>query len=89
MLRVLVKVSVVVITELIPGPLLGVERDTLATLDLFLDSIVRILLLLQLKVPVRAGATGGRRGRGNAGAGRPAGRPGLPGHAGLSDHHSC
>ena len=56
MLRVLVKVSVVVVTELIPGPLLGVERDTLAILDLFLDSIVRILLLLQLKVPVRAGA---------------------------------
>ena len=56
MIRMLVKVSVALITELISGPLLGVERDTLATLDLFLDSIVGMLLLLELKVPVRAGA---------------------------------
>ena len=63
MLRVLVKVSVVLITELIPIPLLIVERDTLTTLNLFLEFIVGILLLLELKVllmgdlcPVRAGA---------------------------------
>ena len=53
MLRVVIKVRIPIITELIPRPLLGIMRDR-GALYLLLEPI-RILLLV-LKVPVRAGA---------------------------------
>jgi hypothetical protein len=54
MLGVLVKVSAAIV-ELIPGPLLRVERHARGALNLLLEPMVSILLL-ELKVPVRAGA---------------------------------
>jgi hypothetical protein len=53
MRRVVIKVRIPIITELIPRPLLGVMRDR-AALYLLLEPIG--ILLLVLKVPVRAGA---------------------------------
>jgi hypothetical protein len=52
MLRVAIKVSIPIITELIPGPLLSVMRDR-GPLYLLLDPIG--IRLLELKVPIRAG----------------------------------
>jgi hypothetical protein len=53
MRRVVIKVRIPIITELIPRPLLGVMRDRAAFYLLF-ESIG--ILLLVLKVPVRTGA---------------------------------
>ena len=50
---VLVKVGVAIV-ELIPGPLLGIVRDTGGTFYLLLVLVIGILLLV-LKVSIRAG----------------------------------
>jgi len=50
---VLVKVGVAIV-ELIPGPLLGIVRDSLGTFYLLLVLVIGILLLV-LKVSIRAG----------------------------------
>ena len=54
MLRMVIKVSIPIITELIPGPLLGILRDTGATFYLLIVLVIGILLLV-LKVSIRAG----------------------------------
>jgi hypothetical protein len=53
MSRMLIKVSVAIV-ELIPGPLLRIVRDSRATLYLFFNLVITIILLV-LKVPIRAG----------------------------------
>ena len=53
MLRMVIKVSIPII-ELIPGPLLGIVRDTGGTFYLLIVLVIGILLLV-LKVSIRAG----------------------------------
>jgi hypothetical protein len=53
MLRMVIKVCIPII-ELIPGPLLGIVRDTGGTFYLLIVLVIGILLLV-LKVSIRAG----------------------------------
>ena len=53
MVRMVIKVSIPII-ELIPGPLLGIVRDTGGTFYLLIVLVIGILLLV-LKVSIRAG----------------------------------
>jgi hypothetical protein len=53
MLRMVIKVSIPIV-KLIPGPLLGIVRDTGGTFYLLIVLVIGILLLV-LKVSIRAG----------------------------------